>query len=121
MCSIEQTHFSRHRIIAVVLLDLKEADMAGSGPANSNCGNLDADKEQREKERSTTEQTEERNLNQGLEAEEKDREEGRSIAQRDKQQDLNQGMETGTHDSIRHGVDWGPAYQKKREPNKKSD
>lgn len=47
------------------------------------------------------------------------------------QQDLTQGMETGTHDSIRHGVNWGPAYQarntkdtrpeKKGEPKKTSD
>ena len=94
--------------------------MAGTGPVKSNRDNLGADNEQREKERSPTEQTEERNLNQGLEAEEKDREEGRSITQRDKQQDLNQGMDTGTHDSTRHGVDWGAAYQKKQEPNKKS-
>jgi len=27
------------------------------------------------------------------------------------QQDLNQGMDTGTHDSTRHGVNWGKSYQ----------
>jgi hypothetical protein len=27
------------------------------------------------------------------------------------QQTLNQGMDTGTHDSTRHGVDWGKSYQ----------
>ena len=39
------------------------------------------------------------------------------------QQDLNQGMNTGTHDSTRHGVDWGKSYQtpaKRRKPRKKS-
>lgn len=38
------------------------------------------------------------------------------------QQDLNQGMDTGTHDSTRHGVDWGKSYQtpaKGRSPRKK--
>jgi|SRR5665213_635988 len=40
------------------------------------------------------------------------------------QQDLNQGMDTGTHDSTRHGVDWGKSYQtrptKIRKPTKKA-
>lgn len=27
------------------------------------------------------------------------------------QQELNQGIDTGTHDSTRHGVDWGKSYQ----------
>ena len=39
------------------------------------------------------------------------------------QQDLNQGIDTGTHDSTRHGVDWGKSFQaplKQRKPRKKS-
>jgi hypothetical protein len=40
------------------------------------------------------------------------------------QQDLNQGMDTGTHDSTRHGVDWGKSYQdrptKGSKPQKKA-
>jgi hypothetical protein len=32
---------------------------------------------------------------------------------------LNQGgLDTGTHDSTRHGVDWGPAYRGKKAPKK---
>lgn len=92
--------------------------MAGTGTAKSNFGNLDADETQREKERLITEQTKEHDLTQTLGAEEKDREEQRSVTQRNEQQDLNQGMDTGTHDSTRHGVDWGPAYQKKQAPKK---
>ena len=95
--------------------------MAGTGTGKSNPGKLDADKEQRETERSTTEQTKEDDLIQDMKAEKEQREEERSTTERNEQQDLNQGMETGTHDSTRHGVDWGPSYQKKLEPNKKSD
>jgi len=40
------------------------------------------------------------------------------------QQDLNQGMDTGTHDSTKHGVDWGRSYQGRqtagRKPQKKA-
>jgi hypothetical protein len=40
------------------------------------------------------------------------------------QQDLNQGMDTGTHDSTKHGVDWGKSYQarptKGSKPQKKA-
>jgi hypothetical protein len=40
------------------------------------------------------------------------------------QQDLNQGIDTGTHDSTRHGVDWGKSYQgrptKGSKPQKKA-
>jgi hypothetical protein len=63
-----------------------------------------------------------------LDAKEEQHEEGRRTTERTEQQDLNQGMDTGTHDSTRHGVAWGPAYQvrsttsrkrqKKGEPNK---
>lgn len=46
---------------------------------------------------------------------EEDRDEGGHI----EQQDLNQGgLDTGTHDSTRHGVDWGPAYRGKKAPKK---
>jgi hypothetical protein len=36
---------------------------------------------------------------------------------------LNQGMDTGTHDSTRHGVEWGRSYRtrpKKAEPKEQS-
>lgn len=79
--------------------------MADTGTEKSKSVNLDAKEEQREEERRTTERNEE--------------------------QDLNQGMDTGTHDSTRRGVAWGPSYQvrsttsrkrqKKGEPNKTSN
>jgi hypothetical protein len=136
VCSNEQTYFSRYRIIAlsfvvvVVLLNLEEARMAGTGSAKSNLENLGAEKQRRKEESCTTEQVEEHNLNQDLKAEEEHQVEGRRTADRNVQQDLNQGMQTGTHDSIRTGINWGPAYQirstrgrkrkKKQEPNKAS-
>jgi len=46
----------------------------------------------------------------------------RHSEEQDVQQDLNQGMTTGTHDSTRHGVNWGKSYQvpaKGRGPGKK--
>jgi hypothetical protein len=45
---------------------------------------------------------------------EEDREEQRRESEEAEQQDLNQGMDTGTHDSNRHGVDWGPSYRGKK-------
>src|SRR5579863_958205 len=87
------------------LLILRESNMSDTGTVKSESGNLNAKEEQREEERQTTERNEE--------------------------QDLNQGMDTGTHDSTRRGVAWGPSYQvrsntnrkrqKKDEPNKKSN
>jgi len=66
-----------------------------------------------------------------LDAKEEQRVEERHIAERNEEQDLNQGMDTGTHDSTRRGVAWGPAYQvrstairkskKKDEPKKTSN
>jgi hypothetical protein len=35
----------------------------------------------------------------------------RRANERAKQQDLNQGMDTGTHESGRTGINWGPSYQ----------
>jgi len=47
-----------------------------------------------------------------LEAAQEDREESRHEAEHTEQQDLNQGgTDTGTHDSTRHGVEWGRAYR----------
>jgi hypothetical protein len=108
--------------VVVVLLDL-EARMAGTRTDKSNLGKLDAGKQRPKEEPRTTEQAEEHNLNQALEADEEQQVEGRRIADRNVQQDLNQGMQTGTHDSTRSGVNWGPAYrkrQKKHKPNKTS-
>ena len=50
---------------------------------------------------------------------EEDRDEGRRESEQIEQQDVNQGgLDTGTHDTTRHGVDWGPAYRGKKEPKK---
>jgi hypothetical protein len=46
-----------------------------------------------------------------LEAAQEDREELQRTIEQDEQQDLNQGMDTGTHDTTRHGVQWGHAYR----------
>ena len=54
-----------------------------------------------------------------LDAKEEEREEGRRSSDRNEEQDLNQGMDTGTHDSTRHGVDWGPSYQVRSTANGK--
>jgi hypothetical protein len=45
-----------------------------------------------------------------LEAEMEERDESRLEAERTELEDLNQGMSTGTTDSTRHGVKWGPSY-----------
>jgi len=117
MCPIEQTHFPQCEIIILQFLaamtfpDFKEAQMSGTRTAKSNLGNVAADEEQREAERSPMGQTEERNLDQGLGAGEQKQEDDRDTTARNEQQDLNQGMTTGTHGSVRHGVNWGPAYQ----------
>jgi hypothetical protein len=104
--------------------------MSGTRTAKSNPDNVAADEEQRKAVRSPMGQTEERNLDQGLAAEEQKQEDDRDTVARNEQQDLNQGMSTGTHGSVRHGVNWGPAYQTgtaatkkgvtKQEPDKKS-
>jgi hypothetical protein len=58
-----------------------------------------------------------------LEAGEDQKDELRHTDEQIEQQDLNQGMDTGTHDSTRHGVDWGKSFQapaaKGRKPRKK--
>ena len=58
-----------------------------------------------------------------LEAGEDQKDELRHADEQIEQQDLNQGMDTGTHDSTRHGVDWGKSFQspaaKGRKPRKK--
>jgi hypothetical protein len=46
-----------------------------------------------------------------LDAKEEEHVEERHTAERNEEQDLNQGMDTGTHDSTRRGVAWGPSYQ----------
>ena len=67
--------------------------MSDTGTVKSESGNLNAKEEQRDEERHTTERNEE--------------------------QDLNQGMDTGTHDSPRHGVAWGPSYQVRSNTSRK--
>ena len=46
-----------------------------------------------------------------IDAKEEEHVQERQIAERNEEQDLNQGMDTGTHDSTRRGVAWGPSYQ----------
>ena len=42
---------------------------------------------------------------------EQDHEQRRREEEEAQQQDLNQGSTTGTHDSTRHGVEWGESYR----------
>jgi hypothetical protein len=49
-----------------------------------------------------------------LESELEDRDTFRRENERSEQGDLNQGMQTGTHDSSKLGVNWGPSYKTKR-------
>ena len=66
-----------------------------------------------------------------VDVKEEEHAEERHTAERNEEQDLNQGMDTGTHDSTRRGVAWGPSYQvrsttdrnhqKKDEPKKASN
>jgi hypothetical protein len=52
-----------------------------------------------------------------FEAAQEDREQSRHEAEEVEQQDLNQGgLDTGTHDSTRHGVEWGRAYKTHAKP-----
>jgi len=93
--------------------------------------NADNNAEQGQAVNAATEQAEERNLDHALQAEEEQLESERKTIARNEQQDLNQGMDSGTHDSVRHGVKWGTAYQmgvapinkdqKQDDPNKKSE
>ncbi len=85
--------------------------MGGTRTAKSNLGNVDKNGQQPEAEHKALDQAEERNLYHALQAEEEQQEEQRNAVARNEQQDLNQGMDTGTHGSVRHGVDWGSAYQ----------
>jgi hypothetical protein len=48
------------------------------------------------------------------EAELEDHDSFRRENERSTQGDLNQGMQTGTHDSAKLGVNWGPSYRTKR-------
>jgi hypothetical protein len=111
--------------------------MADSGTAKSNLGNTNPEEQQPKEVRRSTERTEPQDSNKGLdpkqehdltqafEAEENQVEEERHTNEQIEQQDLNQGMDTGTHDSTRYGVDWGPEYQirdtKSRKPQKKDE
>jgi hypothetical protein len=103
-------------------VSIEEADMADTGTAKSRSGNLD-EKEQQREERRTSDPIEKQELNNvevELDAEEKQAEEGRQTRERIEKQDLNQGMDTGTHDSTRRGIHWGPAYQVRSTTSRKS-
>ena len=58
-----------------------------------------------------------KSLPEDLEGAQEDREELRRDADDAVLQDLDQGMSTGTHDSTRHGVNWGRAYKKTVPPD----
>ncbi len=76
-------------------------------------GNLDAKKQLLDEPR-TIKSIDKQELNTievEVDGEAKQAEEGRQARERIEQQDLNQGMDTGTHDSARRGIHWGPAYQ----------
>lgn len=97
--------------------------MADTGTAKSKSGNLD-EKEQQLEERRTSEPIEKQeaqNIEVELDAEEQQAEEGRLARERIAKQDLNQGMDTGTHDSTRRGIHWGPAYQVRSTASRKSE
>jgi len=53
-------------------------------------------------------------LGKEMEAEVDDRDGVRREGEQAEQQDLNQGMDTGTHETTRHGVNWGPSYRVKK-------
>lgn len=65
----------------------------------------------------STEEIEMHDLSEGLEAQDEQRVEERRLGERTEQQNLNQGTDTGTHDSTRHGVKWGAAYQYRDDSN----
>ena len=56
-----------------------------------------------------------------LEAEIEDREDSDEAGDRAVLEDLNQGMDTGTHDSIRRGVNWPASYRVKPTPPDATD
>jgi hypothetical protein len=72
-----------------------------------------------------------KSISDNVDVKEEQREEERRMTERNEEQDLNQGMDTGTHDSTRRGVAWGPSYQvrsntsrkhqQKSEPNKTAE
>jgi hypothetical protein len=109
--------------------------MADAGTSKSKPGNLDPKAKQKQpEEQSATEQIDQEelaHLDAEVDAEAEQQEGDRIAGERIEQQDLNQGMDTGTHDSIRRGINWGSSYaiprdtsrksQKKDEPDKTSN
>lgn len=43
-----------------------------------------------------------------------DRQQARRDRELAEQEDLNQGIQTGTYDSRRSGINWGPSYRRRR-------
>jgi hypothetical protein len=114
--------------------DFKEGDMAGTGAKSGKKLNEEQDEIELERASGTSDEialnhqipadsnlTEDergqaaRNAVKGAEPDvnegEDQGDELRHTDEQIEQQDLNQGMDTGTHDSTRHGVDWGKSYQ----------
>jgi len=56
-----------------------------------------------------------------MESEIEERDQARVQDDRAEQEDLNQGMDTGTHDSTRRGVNWGPSYRIRPKTTKPND
>jgi hypothetical protein len=95
--------------------------MADTGTKKITSADLPAEEKQREEVPRSTQEIEMHDLSEGLEAQDEQRVEERRLGERTEQQDLNQGMDTGTHDSTRHGVKWGAAYQYRDDSNLKRE
>jgi hypothetical protein len=101
--------------------NLKGVDMADPGTKKSTSADLPAEEKRQEELPRSTKEIEQHDLSEGLEAQDEQRVEERRLDERTEQQDLNQGMDTGTHDSTRHGVKWGAAYQYRDDSNLKPE
>lgn len=66
---------------------------------------------------STTKQEESRTANE-MELEMEDRQNARREHEREGLEDLNQGFQTGTYDSRKAGVKWGPSYRVRKRTRK---
>ncbi len=96
--------------------------MAAPRAHNTVLGDLSPDKKQRKgslRRAGQTETLEAQNLEKEEEVEQEQQKETLQQSGQNEQQDLIQGMQTGTHDSIRHGIRWGPSYQVRATTNQK--
>jgi hypothetical protein len=103
----------------LIFQDLREKTMAGTRSANRILGNIDAKKKVPEQKRGTVGKAGVSVLEQEMDADQEQQKEVGQQMDQNQQQDLLQGMQTGTHDSIRHGIRWGPSYQVKKAVSRK--